>query len=579
MKLKGKALLITLLPLVTFFSCGPNINYPDDPSKNIVIKNPNTTKEINPPKAVENKKVAKSNKNTDSKDNNIKPKKVENKELPHVDLNANKKQKVDQPNQINLTNKNNKELLNQQKESSNINKVEKTDEIDYDDTPVNINLINAKDKFFESKFDSLTNIQNYIAPKLNWSKNYFEYNIDYSKGGIKEENDNAFLGQKNENLFIYFLDKLNLNLVSGREVDKDNFTYYNRSKVLNTYLLKYFGFRSIDPKNRKYEPIFQRNIRFSAGTAVLLNAKNGKAAFLTNSHVVNAKNQKFWRLMNDAQASRGGGRIPTLSQFMRYYKDGEFHTLSNSPLIEIWSQKYALEHSQNIIWQNHSSHNFKTLPNKTVINNWAKHYYDKYFTEATNFDNKGKDLAIFYFNYKSFISDIKELAQYWKEHKNEMFSNTSGINSLWHDKFQKVIDQLPDYEDFWTKMESLGDLKISNQSWSNQDVDYSTKMGTFYPGNASAKNMFKGVYFAPNPNDPSDVVPYWFSTNGPGASGSGVYNTDGSLAFLNRIILGNDSLKHLTYDNFNLSAFLSSGVVLKTKKIDLTNEIKKFYVK
>ncbi|AHH45318.1 Mhp366/Mhp367 family surface (lipo)protein [Mesomycoplasma bovoculi] len=582
MKSKGKSLLITLLPLAILFSCGPTIYYPDDPSKNIVIKEPSTNK-VDFQKPKENTEEKQISKNETTKvDNNEQKQKITSKISTPVDTKIEEKKEKSQTNKTNLVNKNQAKeevlpnnLTKQIQSPTNNN----SNQIEYDNTPININAINIKDRNFESKFDSLSDIKNYKAPKLSWSNNYFQYNINYSNGAIKEENDKAFLGQKNENLFIYFLDKLNLNSVSGREVDKDNFTYYNRSKVLNTYLLKYFGFRSIDPGDRKYEPIFQRNIRFSAGTAVLLNAKNGKAAFLTNNHVVNTKNQKFWNLMNDSRASKMGGRLATLNQFMRYYKDGQFHSLSNSPLIEIWSQKFALEHSQNIVWRNGSNPNLKTPPPKSQINNWAKKYYDKYFSQAQGFDSKGKDLAIFYFNYKDFIQDVKDLAKYWQEHKNEMFLDGSGINSLWHTKFQQVIDELPDYESFWTKMESLGDLKISDHTWQDQDVDYSTKIGTFYPGNASAKNMFKGVYFASDPSNPLEVAPYWFSTNGPGASGSGVYNADGSLAFLNRIILGNDSLKHLTYDNFNLSAFLSSGVALKTKNIDLTNEIKKFYVK
>ncbi|MEG7280485.1 hypothetical protein V6B68_03415 [Mesomycoplasma ovipneumoniae str. Black Butte] len=82
--------------------------------------------------------------------------------------------------------------------------------------------------------------------------------------------------------------------------------------------------------------------------------------------------------------------------------------------------------------------------------------------------------------------------------------------------------------------------------------------------------MFKGVYI-------KNGAPSFFVTNGPGASGSGVYNTNGELIFLNQLIILAKDQKKLYYDQNNLTSHLTTGILLRNDKIDLVSEIKKFY--
>ncbi|MXR06918.1 hypothetical protein DR102_04185, partial [Mycoplasma hyorhinis] len=55
----------------------------------------------------------------------------------------------------------------------------------------------------------------------------------------------------------------------------------------------------------------------------------------------------------------------------------------------------------------------------------------------------------------------------------------------------------------------------------------------FWPKSKAMKNNFKGVY-ATNPQENfSRLSLYFYTNNGRGASGSGVFNKDGELQFIN----------------------------------------------
>lgn len=101
-----------------------------------------------------------------------------------------------------------------------------------------------------------------------------------SKNAILRENEHSFLGQRNENLNVYLLDKLNLNRVEkSSPVCSVVTSYFNKNFRKNYYKLKDFGFRSMDYSDNKYKNIFQRNIRFSLRTSILLDTNGEEALF------------------------------------------------------------------------------------------------------------------------------------------------------------------------------------------------------------------------------------------------------------------------------------------------------------
>ncbi|CAT04981.1 Uncharacterised protein [Mesomycoplasma conjunctivae] len=515
----------------------------------------------------------------DQADNNLVDKKItSNSETKSNDQNINQEKIVDQETSQKEENLNSKE-------SQITNNI-----LDYynksiDTTKFNLNSINRKVVGFN--FAGLNSVKNQEikSENIGWNQKFSTFKLEINDENIKQENENIFLGEKNTNAFVYNTQKLhNMQITNNISAKNRQFTYHNSNNIKNFYPLNYFAFKSPSYDDLENVAIYQRNIRFSSGTAILLNSKDGKAAFLTNSHVVHLlKGQTtFWELMNRKIQVRNQNfrsRLGSLTSFARYYDNGKIHTLDNSALIEIWLQKYILENSTRQV-NNRLVANFIR---ESDINEYATNLYKKYFSLATNFDKKGQDVEIFYFDYQNFIKDVENLIDFYSKNKEKMFlvgNNTQGLNSKWHEQFSIFIDQFKKFEIFWNKISQFPPLEISNRSWDDQDVDYSTKVGLFYPEKLSAKNLFKGVFITKDPSDPKRLVPFFFATNGPGASGSGIYNLDGSLAFLNRsIVLNTNKPDIIYYDQFNLTSDLSSGVVLKTNKYDLVSEIKKHYLK
>ncbi|MHA0297272.1 Mhp366/Mhp367 family surface (lipo)protein [Mesomycoplasma ovipneumoniae] len=383
---------------------------------------------------------------------------------------------------------------------------------------------------------------------------------------IKQENDDHFLGEKNENLNIYWLDKINTGSLSKNEdARKTFFGYFNPRFRKNNFKPDYFGFRSLDYSDQRYKDIFQRNVRFSTGTAILLDSHEGESVFLTNKHVLYVNKRPFWELM--------------AYPFMRFYFNNNVNTvdsLASSGMLSLFwikseydRQIELLKKGTNRFWRNNSF--YIRTPNRWELSQFNTNLYKRYFREEKKFNNFGKDVGIFYFNHAKFREDIKSIFDFYQQHKRWLLSSYRYSNGKTiEDDINRFTKQFQNFSNFWDHVQQFPPLKISEKSWKNGEIDYTTKIGGFWPGFAFSKNMFKGVYI-------KNGAPSFFVTNGPGASGSGVYNTNGELIFLNQLIILAKDQKKLYYDQNNLTSHLTTGILLRNDKIDLVSEIKKFY--
>ncbi|WP_179850657.1 Mhp366/Mhp367 family surface (lipo)protein [Mesomycoplasma ovipneumoniae] len=383
---------------------------------------------------------------------------------------------------------------------------------------------------------------------------------------IKQENDDHFLGEKNENLNIYWLDKINTGSVSeNKDAAQTNFGYFNPRFRENYFKLDYFGFRSLDYSDQRYKDIFQRNVRFSTGTTILLDSHDGESVFLTNNHVLYVNKKPFWETM--------------AYPFMRFYYNDNVNTLSslgNSGILSLFWIKTEYERQ---IQQLRTRYN-RIPSNQSIyirpvtaieLRQFNTNLHKRYFREEKKFNNFGKDVAIFYFNHAKFREDIQGIFDFYEKHKRWLLSSFRYSNGETIEKdITRFASQFKIFSDFWDHVQQFPPLKISEKSWKDGEIDYTTKIGGFWPGSAFSKNMFKGVYI-------KNGAPNFFVTNGPGASGSGVYNTNGELIFMNQLIILGKNQKHLYYDQNNLTSHMTTGILFRNDKIDLVSEIKKFY--
>lgn len=438
-----------------------------------------------------------------------------------------------------------------------------------EDLPIKkIPIIN--DKLDISK---LSDYDNKSAQQIGFDLNYrvpantFSYQPFVIKSNvIKQENDNHFLGEKNENLNIYLLDKINTGSVSENEnVKQTNFGYLNPRFRWNYFKPDYFGFRSLDYSDQRYKDIFQRNVRFSTGTAILLDSHEGESAFLTNHHVLYIRQKPFWETM----------AFP----LMRFYyndKVNSLGSLASSGILSLFWIKAEYDRQVQELRARHDR-----IPKSRIIyidpitqeklTKFNIDLHKRYFREEKNFNNFGKDVAIFYFNHAKFRKDIQDLFNFYQKHKEWLLSSFRYSNGeTIENDITRFDSQFKIFSDFWDHVQQFPPLKISEKSWKDGEIDYTTKIGGFWPQFAFSKNMFKGVYI-------KNGAPNFFVTNGPGASGSGVYNTNGELIFMNQLITVTKNQKNLYYDQNNLTSHMTTGILFRNDKIDLVSEIKKFY--
>ncbi|MHA0291740.1 Mhp366/Mhp367 family surface (lipo)protein [Mesomycoplasma ovipneumoniae] len=426
-----------------------------------------------------------------------------------------------------------------------------------------------KKSFWNFRPDLLSDLtENDFKAPNNQVSNYSRYFLRNWENVVKKENQNTFLGQKNDNLKVYLLNKMNPNLVASIAAKQNHFAYFNRPALGNYYNLPWFGFNSDSLEEKRFSNIFTRNMRFASGTAIFLNANAEKAAFLTNAHVIHVGNSKipFWKLMNKKV---GQNQLNAkLIKFLQYYDDFKIKELDNRILFRLFEQDEKIKKGV---------HNFPpSFQNNAEINQYMEDLYQNYF-ELAEWDNYGFDIAVFYFNYSKFINDVDKLIKFFSEQQQNFINSTHSLNN---GKFQNFVKDFNEFKKYWQKISKFPPLKISDRIWEDGDFDYTTKIGMFWANNLFSKNVFKGINFRRDANNPRLVAANFFATNGPGASGSGIFNADGSLAFINRSILTvNGNVHSLFYDQFGLTSHLTSGIALRARNYNLVERILKLYVK
>lgn len=386
---------------------------------------------------------------------------------------------------------------------------------------------------------------------------------------IKKENDFAFLGEKNEDLDIYLLDKLSRNdVVSNYDAKNTYHSYFNPDFRRRYFKPNYIGFKSVDYSDQRYKETFQRNIRFTTGTAILLDSKADESVFLTNKHVLYVENRPFWEKMT--------------YPFMRFYyneKANDLASLGYSGVLSLlwvkseYDKKIAEIQKQKTdsIPRQHYIYIGSATPE--IMRKFSVDFHKKYFRVAENFNNHGKDMAIFYFDHGKFRKDIEDVLKFYDQHREWLLNSFRFSNGQTIEKgILDFKEQFKTFGEFWDVVKKFPPLKINEKSWTNGEIDYTTKIASFWPQFALAKNMFKGVYI-------NNGAPNFFTTNGPGASGSGVFNTKGELVFMNQMILLGKDQKKLYYDQNNLTGHLTTGILFRNDKLDLVSEIKKFFYK
>lgn len=717
MKLKKIKLLLAFVPTLVLASCSFNTNVgAQDPSQQ---EEPSKQ----PTKEVENKPVDSANPDTNltpvdtDKEESSKqpPKQDENK---HVDstnpdsnltrIDANKEEEstkiIQQPeleHSDNLGNKNeqpskeNEGLIheNSQTDISDKNTSQTiTVQVQKPDLVKDINKNPTKKKVFDEPFSKVSLDE--ISKNIRFPKEYQKINANYESGFIERENDKAFLGNQNDNLFVYDLKKAadKNKIFSDSYTDEQKQNYFDLSKkIRNDYYSIYhtqenkiwkdvdkIAFNSLENDDKRFEDIFERNLRISVGTSTILDTKDGKALLVTNQHVtrpmklqdIDSKHSHF--NIRNKENLRFYNYI--LNDFFKIYYKNKVYSFSNDTFLSWQWQKYKYYKFLNsdantfINKGTYSSAQIDSLSRQSFseeeILDFQINFFNKYFQIVKNFDNKRQDIALYYFNFKEYIKDWKEIIEWvsaiWdtedtsdidernyanihNQKKNiqerdffdvgwPFFSNfrpkqnkitknvyldSSKTSFIGADnyyfvipKYKMTFEQLKEYKksvkkekekiaqekeklkifkEYWDHISSLKPVKISDKIWKENDFDDTLKISAFWPKNTIFKNVFKGIKVNAVPiygKDEGDLNSFYFVNNGHGASGSGIFNRDGSLAFINSfgfLFEGKDPVtrkpvSNTFYLDSNLNTFLSGGVVLRTNRYNLVDEIYKFYL-
>lgn len=453
-----------------------------------------------------------------------------------------------------------------------------------------------------SKFTPITkfDLDRAASMKADLPKNHLSFKLDFGNNFVGKENDKYYLGKSNDGLYVYNLNEPNIeNHILADKQTKDKilnqeFNIFDKKNRPFIYNLDQIGvytqkINSVDLRN---ENIFKRNIRIANGTATILDASAEKTLLITNKHVLKTgikddnKQVNFWN-------------IPQ-SDIFKWYDNGKIHTLEYDDLGILFYVKQTIEKNLSEI----KNHNLKT-ENKDVQTenqiNFLKNFLNPYFEIETKFDNKNVDVALFYFKHKKFIENIKNLADFFSKSPE---TNQATIKFNNQDVIDKIKDKfLSNYQNFINYWESVAKAKpvvISDKLWKIGDSNYDKMVSLFWPKGTPIKNIFKGVYASTIQANTKSVALFFYTTNGPGASGSGVFNAKGELQFLNAFGLlagkkntplvkdnivskpgkskkteADDEVEF--YDNLNTYIAISGGVPFVTEKYNLKKEIEKFY--
>ncbi|MXR35250.1 Mhp366/Mhp367 family surface (lipo)protein [Mesomycoplasma hyopneumoniae] len=444
--------------------------------------------------------------------------------------------------------------------------------------------LGQKEAFFSmlSNFDLEKIKKNHII----FPEEYKMFNFNTDNNFVTKENEKKFLGSENDDLLVYDLNYPKINeLIEEKEPFKSDilnqkFTLFDSKSRNQIFQLDKIGVYSQPLKSNKYDSIYQKNIKFRTATATILDASNGKALLITNNHVIkpseysykdanfqiNSQNLRFWNKL--------GGN------FIEWYENGKIYHLDRDNTAFLFYLKEVFE-------------NKVTKFDQGKVLEFLIDFYNKYFLIPTDFDNKKFDVGIFYFKYQQFIEDLKNLAKFYNEKREEILTRIQQNNKINHNsseskntiesKFNDFLGSYQGFINFWKKMQNAPAVKISPKIWKKGDFSYDLNLSLFWPKSKAMKNNFKGVY-ATNPQENfSRLSLYFYTNNGRGASGSGVFNKDGELQFINAFGLidnfytDDSKIEKNYYDKLNTNISLSGGIPLVTEEYNLAESIKQFY--
>ncbi|WP_069096752.1 Mhp366/Mhp367 family surface (lipo)protein [Mesomycoplasma ovipneumoniae] len=442
-----------------------------------------------------------------------------------------------------------------------------------------------RESFFEQL--SLLDLEKITKNNVIFPEGYERFNFNTENNFVTKESDENFLGPKNNNLLIYDLNyPLVDNLIEENNTFKSNilnqkFTIFDSKARNQIFKLDKIGAYAQPLNSKEYDWIYQKNVKFKTGTAAILDSNNEKTLLITNNHVLRPlesykyndenfeiKTQKirFWNTL--------GGN------FLEWYQDGKIYILDRDNIALLFYVKEIYEKKIDTF-------------NQVKILEFLINFYNDYFEIPSDFDNQKFDVGIFYFKYKKFIDSLKELAKFYKDNKSDILAkiqqnqtipdaNSAKNNSI-ESRFENFLATYQNFIDFWEKMVKEKPVQISEKVWKKGDSTYDFNVGLFWPKSKPMKNNFKGVYASDPQQNFSRLSLYFYTNNGPGASGSGVFNEKGELQFINGFGLinnfydNNSRIEKNYYDKLNTNISLSGGIPLVTEDFNLTKLIKEFY--
>ncbi|MHA0306096.1 Mhp366/Mhp367 family surface (lipo)protein [Mesomycoplasma ovipneumoniae] len=443
-----------------------------------------------------------------------------------------------------------------------------------------------RESFFEQL--SLLDLEKITKNNVIFPEGYERFKFNTENNFVTKESDETFLGPKNNNLLVYDLNyPLVDNLIEENNNFKANilnqkFTIFDSKARNQIFKLNKIGAYAQPLNNSdKFDWIYQKNVKFKTGTAAILDSNNEKTLLITNNHVLRPlesykyndenfeiKTQKirFWNIL--------GGN------FLEWYQNGKIYSLDSDNIAWLF---YAKE-----IYEKKISSFDQAKFLEFVVN-----FYNDYFEIPSDFDNQKFDVGVFYFKYKKFIDDLKVLAKFYKDNKADILTkiqqnqsitdDNSAKNNSIESKFENFLATYQNFIDFWEKMVKEKPVQISEKVWKKGDSTYDFNVGLFWPKSKPMKNNFKGVYASDPQQNFSRLSLYFYTNNGPGASGSGVFNEKGELQFINGFGLinnfydNNSRIEKNYYDKLNTNISLSGGIPLVTEDFNLTKLIKEFY--
>ncbi|ATP59700.1 Mhp366/Mhp367 family surface (lipo)protein [Mesomycoplasma dispar] len=440
----------------------------------------------------------------------------------------------------------------------------------------------------ESFFSRLSNLDLEKIKENNvvFPDNYENFNFDTNNNFVTKENNEKFLGSQNDNLLVYDLNYPKINeLIKENESFKSDilnqkFTIFDSKARNQIFKLDKIGVYSESLGSKKYDSIYQRNVKFKSGTAAILDANSEKALLITNHHVIkpieykyndenfeiDSKSLRFWNTL--------GGN------FLEWYENGKTYSLDRDNTALLFYVKQVFE-------------NKTTEFDHAKILEYLMDFYNDYFEVPSDFNNQNFDVGLFYFKYKKFNDDLKKLAKFYHDNKSEILEkirendkinnhkNTSKISI--EAKFNEFLNSYQGFVNYWEKITKEKPVKISPKVWKKGDSSYDLNISLFWPKAKPMKNNFKGVYATDRQENFSRLSLYFYTNNGPGASGSGIFNKDGELQFINAFGLinnfydNNSKVEKNYYDKLNTNISLSGGIPLVTEEYNLADSIRKFY--